>query len=169
MMIKKIKNFEKSVKRKYGRKGYRFYKSVKSETLTAKNAKSVVMSFVSGIKAEKAKVDEKKYKKQIGEFRRNIIEAVETSQIFMSACLVINGDIDVNDKRFVEINTASEKPAKEIIKRINAGEFDLAAENEDALQIIQRIQYELFVESGITPYEIGIFKKQWALAMQDED
>ena len=169
MMIKKIKNFEKGIKRKYGRKGYRFYKSVKSETLTAKNAKSVVMSFVSGIKVEKAKIADKNYKKLIGEFRNSLIEAVETSQIFMSGCLVINGDIDTNDKRFMEIEMASEKPANEIIKRIKEGYFDHEIETEDSMEIIRRIQYELFVESGLVPYEIEVFKKQWDLAMQDED
>lgn len=168
-MMKKIKKFEKGIKRKYGRKGYNFYKSVKEETLTSKNAKSVVLSFVSGIKAEKAKVDEKKYKKLIGEFRNSLIETVETSQIFMSGCLVINGDIDREDRRFMEIDKASEKPANEIIKRIKAGGFDHEIETEDSMEIIRQIQYELFVESGLTPYEIEVFKKQWDIAMQDED
>ena len=168
MMMKKLKNFERDIKRKYGRKGYRFYKSVKSETLTARNAKTVVSSFVTGIKSARSKIADKNYKELIGEFRQSLIEAVETSQIFMSGCLVINGDIDRNDKRFIEICESSEKPAKGLIERIKSGMFDNEIESEYT-EILRKIHYELFVESGITPYEIQVFKKQWDIAMQDED
>lgn len=169
MMIKKIKNFEKGIKRKYGRKGYRFYKSVKTETITARNAKTVVSSFVTGIKSARSKIADKNYQKLIDEFRQSLIEAVETSQLFLSGCLVINGDIDRNDSRFIEICEASEKPAANLIERIKAGHFDNEIETEDYKEILRKIQYELFVESGLVPYEIEVFKKQWYIAMQDED
>ena len=167
--MKKIKKFEKGIKRKYGRKGYRFYKSVKSEALTAKTAKSVVGSFVSGVKDAKSKIEFKEYEKEIREFRFELIDTTFTIRTFMSACLVINGDIDKEDKRFNEIYEASCKPVEDLIKKINDGKFDKAAEDEDFSEIIERIKYTLFVQSGMTPYEIKVFEKQWELAGSSEE